>query len=322
MREASKEAVENPVSKSQDALLLAETRSFNLRTKPLPPTPTSSPPSSSPTGKHKEHDGSPRPKSFPNLESLSSSLRCDKRSPRPISEGSPKKLASDFQASYSTNQPERAITSQAPTSGLEAVKFSPRPKRVSSLLSPPKLYPGALYPSPPTQRPVLTSPTKVSFSNTVSLLMASEHNKALDLRTHTPTKIPDNQASISNPKIRSPSKFRIAEFLVRKDDDSKGSRHSVGKRKTGQTPTNPGSVNTVTEFGKVEPGQSKCSNQRWGVGKENEVLEGLGAMSRNTGSWKGKIGLGGKRKRFGKGVLLSQSSNKQLQTSLEERKLD
>ena len=146
--------------------------------------------------------------------------------------------------------------------------------------------------------------------------MASEHDDASDLRTRPPTKTPKNQASISNPKTRSPSKFRIAEFLVRRDDDAKGSRPTpnVGKRKTGQTPTNPGSANIASESDKVEPGPGEYSDLQVGENKENEVLEGLGTMCRNTGSWKGKIGLGGKRKKFGKAVPLSESSNKQMTT--------
>ena len=266
-------------------------------------------------GKHKDYDGSPRPKSFPHLEKPSPNLRSDKRSSRPISEGSPQKSTRNLQALYSTPQPEQEMASQALTPGHEAVNFSPRPKRVSSLLSPPKLYPGALYPSPPAQRSVPSSPTKASFTNTVSLLMTPERQKISALHTGSPTKTPKNQESISNPKIRSPSKFRIAEFLVRRDDYSKGSRHSVGKRKTGQT-TNSQSANTVSDFGKVKVEPGKFSDQHVGGGKENEVLEGLGTMSRNTGLWKGRIGLGGKRKKSGKRAPLSESSNKRTTTNV------
>ena len=306
---------ERLTSNNQDATTRSVTEQDDSRTKPLPPTPTSSPRSQSAPGRVRDHSGSSRPRSFPTTGKPSPNLQVDTISPPTDSSAPLETTTLDLQAHSAAPQPQPSATSQELAHDFQTENTSPRPKRVSSLLGPPTLFPGALYPIPPASvthhraPSPCPSPTKASFSNTVSLLMASPSRKTSNSSARSQLQASETSGTRPTKRSKSPSKFKIAEFLVRRDDDSKGSRHSVGKRKTGQRPTNTGSAHAVSEFGMVGTDPNKSLGQDVGGGKENNVLEGVGTMPRNVNIWKEKVRLGGKRKKAGKMIALAESTN-------------
>ena len=319
LREASNKATEEVTLNSQDAITRSASAHYDSQTKPLPPTPISLPHSESKTGVVRDPTIKPRPRAFSVRERPadvpSADLRVEIISPQRNSLVAPAEPTINPQVNMTTSQPKPSITPKEPACNSQPDNTSPRPKRVSSLLGPPVLFPGALYPTPPSSSTnhlnpsSYPSPTKATFSNTVSLLMAPSCTETPEPSTRTKLHATEKAGSRSEPRPKSPSKFKIAEFLVRRDDDSKGSRHSVGKRKPGKNPTKSESVEAVSEFGKVGGGLRKRVDQDIGVGKENEVLEGVGTLSRNGNMWKEKIRLKGKRKKPGKTVALADSSN-------------